>query len=96
MGSSADVDTAKARRAKPRFEAGAPLANPLERASQLVNFLVTSLAVNLATEKARNPAMSIITIASSKGGAGKTTIARLLLGHAVRNGADRRGARCRP
>ena len=30
--------------------------------------------------------MSIITIASSKGGAGKTTIARLLLGHAVRNG----------
>ena len=27
-----------------------------------------------------------ITIASSKGGAGKTTIARLLLGHAVRNG----------
>jgi chromosome partitioning protein len=30
--------------------------------------------------------VSIITIASSKGGAGKTTIARLLLGHAVRNG----------
>ena len=30
--------------------------------------------------------MSIITIASSKGGAGKTTIARLLLGHAARHG----------
>jgi chromosome partitioning protein len=30
--------------------------------------------------------LSIITIASSKGGAGKTTVARLLLGHAVRNG----------
>jgi chromosome partitioning protein len=30
--------------------------------------------------------VSIITIASSKGGAGKTTIARLLLGHAARNG----------
>jgi chromosome partitioning protein len=30
--------------------------------------------------------MSIVTIASSKGGAGKTTIARLLLGHAVTNG----------
>jgi chromosome partitioning protein len=30
--------------------------------------------------------LSIITIASSKGGCGKTTIARLLLGHAARNG----------
>ena len=30
--------------------------------------------------------VSIITIASSKGGAGKTTISRLLLGHAARQG----------
>src|SRR4051794_4442565 len=28
----------------------------------------------------------IITVASSKGGAGKTTVARLLLGHAARHG----------
>ena len=34
--------------------------------------------------------MSIITIASSKGGAGKTTVARLLLGHASRHGCPPR------
>jgi chromosome partitioning protein len=30
--------------------------------------------------------LPIVTLASSKGGCGKTTVARLLLGHAVRNG----------
>jgi len=54
-----------------------------------VNSLATRLPINLTIRKPGNlwrAILPIVTLASSKGGCGKTTIARLLLGHAVRNG----------